>query len=135
MKCVMIIDCELPTGIQINAAAALGISIASHIKGLTGNKICDKDGKTYEGITNIPIPILSLTKEEIKQKYDTLMEMENDEMKVIAFSDVAQKSLHYDDYEAKLALTPHGQVGLLGICIYGPKKLVNKTTGNLKMLR
>ena len=135
MKCVMIIDSELPTGIQINAAAALGISIASHIKGLTGKKLWDKDGKPYEGITNIPIPILSLTKEEIKQKYDTLIEMQNDEMKVIAFSDVAQKSLSYDDYEVKLAQTSHSQVGLSGICIYGPKKLVNKATGNLKMLR
>lgn len=135
MKCVMIIDSELPVGIQINTAAALGISIASEIKGLTGKKLLDRDGKSYEGVTNIPIPILTLNKEEIKQKYDDLLERQKDEMKVIAFSDVAQKSLNYDDYEAKLALTSYSQVSLLGICIYGPKKLVNKMTGNLKILR
>ena len=135
MKCVMIIDSELPIGIQINTAAALGISVASGIKGLIGKRLSDRDGKQYEGVTNIPIPILALNKEEIKQKYDDVLERKNDELKVIAFSDVAQKSLSYDDYEAKLALTPYNQVSLLGICIYGPKKIVNKMTGNLKILR
>jgi len=135
MKCVMIIDSELPVGIQINTAAALGISLASETKGLIGKKLLDKDNKSYEGVTNIAIPILALGKEEIKQKYGDLLERQNDEMKVIAFSDVAQKSLDYDDYETKLALTPYSQVNLLGICIYGPRKLVNKITGNLKILR
>jgi len=135
MKCVMIIDSELPIGIQINTAAALGISVASGIKGLTGKRLLDRDGKLYEGVTNIPIPILALNKEEIKHKYDDVLERKNDELKVIAFSDVAQKSLSYDDYEAKLALTPYNKVSLLGICIYGPKKIVNKMTGNLKILR
>jgi hypothetical protein len=131
----MIIDSELAVGIQINTAAALGISLASQIKGLTGKKLWDRDGKSYEGVTNIPIPILALNKDEIKQKYDDLLERQNDELKVIAFSDVAQKSLSYDDYEEKLALIPHDEVSILGICIYGPKKMVNKITGNLKMLR
>ncbi|WP_139132094.1 DUF2000 family protein [Fusibacter sp. 3D3] len=35
MKCVMIIDLELPLGIQMNTAAALGISLASEVEGAT----------------------------------------------------------------------------------------------------
>lgn len=135
MKCVMIIDPELPTGIQINTAAALGISIASAVSGLIGKKLLDRDGNMYEGITNIPIPILELKKEEIKQKYAELLQMQNDELKVIAFSDVAQKSMRYKDYEERLSQTPYKQIDFLGICIYGPKKIVNKMTGNLKILR
>lgn len=135
MKCVMIIDSELPVGIQINTAAALGISIASEIEGLTGKKLVDRDGNLYEGVTNIPIPILALKKEEIKKKYDEFLSKKSDEVKIIGFSDVAQKSLSYEDYERVLARTDYGRVNFLGVCIYGPKKLVNKMTGNLKILR
>jgi len=135
MKCTMIIDKDLPIGIIANTAAVLGISLASEIEGLTGKKLIDMDGREHEGITNIPIPILALSKEELKEKYDEILEKNNEDLKVIGFSDVAQKSLSYDDYEVKLTSTSKEQVNYLGLCIYGPKKKVNKLTGNLKMLR
>ncbi|MBF4693073.1 DUF2000 domain-containing protein [Fusibacter ferrireducens] len=135
MKCVMIIDLELPLGIQMNTAAALGISLASAVEGLTGKSVVDQEGHIYEGITNVPIPILALKGDEIKAKYDVLLENQNPELKVYAFVDVAQKSLSYEDYEMKLARTKYADVGFLGLCIYGPKKMVNKLTGNIKMMR
>ncbi|KZL92451.1 DUF2000 domain-containing protein [Clostridium magnum] len=135
MKCVMIVDSDLPIGIQVNTAAVLGVSLASEIKGLTGKKLIDKDGILHEGVINIPIPILTLSSEEIKQKYDQLLKIDDNEIRVIGFNDVAQKSLEYDDYEMKLAQTNNNTINYLGICIYGPKKKVNKLTGNIKMLR
>jgi len=135
MKCVMIIDLELPIGIQMNTAAALGISLASEVEGLTGKKLSDLDGNIYSGITNIPIPILALKSDEIKAKYDVLLEKQNPELKVFAFVDVAQRSLSYEDYEMKLARTKYDKIGFLGLCIYGPKKMVNKLTGSIKMMR
>lgn len=135
MKCVMIVASDLPIGVQVNTAAALGVSLASEIKGLTGKKLIDKDGILHEGVTNIPIPILTLSNEELKQKYNLLLEMNDNEIKVIGFNDVAQKSLEYDDYEMKLAETNNNDINYLGVCIYGPKKKVNKLTGNIKMLR
>ncbi len=135
MKCVIIVDPELQMGIIANTAAALGISLGSEIEGLTGKKLLDQDKRMHEGITNIPIPILTLSKEEIKERYDQLLETSDPEIKVIGFSDIAQKSLSYNDYEEKLSLFNKDQINYLGICIYGPKKKVNKLTGNLKMLR
>lgn len=135
MKCVMIVDSDLPIGIQVNTAAVLGVSLASEIKGLTGKKLIDKDGVLHEGVTNIPIPILTLSSEELKQKYNQLLKIDDNEIRVIGFNDVAQKSLEYDDYEMKLAQTNNNTINYLGICIYGPKKKVNKLTGNIKMLR
>ncbi len=135
MKCVMIIDLELPLGIQMNTAAALGISLASKVEGLTGKRLLDQDGHIYEGITNIPIPILALKSDEIKAKYDILLEKKDPELKVFTFVDVAQKSLSYDDYEMKLARTKYENINFLGLCIYGPKKKVNKLTGSIKMMR
>lgn len=135
MKCVMIVDSDLPIGIQVNTAAVLGVSLASEIKGLTGKKLIDKDGVLHEGVTNIPIPILTLSSEEIKQKYNQLLKIDDNEIRVIGFNDVAQKSLEYDDYKLKLAQTNNNTINYLGVCIYGPKKKINKLTGNIKMLR
>ncbi|WP_432666681.1 DUF2000 domain-containing protein [Wukongibacter baidiensis] len=135
MKCVMIIDKDLPIGLIANTAAALGISLASETKGLKGKQLKDKDGRSHEGITNIPIPILTLSKEELKNKYDEILEKKDQDFKIIGFNDVAQKSLSYDDYEMKLASSDKNQINYLGLCIYGPKKKVNKLTGSLKMLR
>lgn len=135
MKCVLIVDPNLPIGVISNTTAALGISLASGINGMIGKKVLDRDQRMHEGITNVPIPILTLSKEEIKNKYDDLLEKNDPEIKVIGFSDVAQKSLSYEDYELKLSLTGKDQINYLGLCLYGPKKKINKLTGNLKMLR
>ncbi|CCQ93202.1 conserved hypothetical protein [[Clostridium] ultunense Esp] len=135
MKCVMIVDENLPRGIIANTTAVLGISLASEIEGLVGKKILDKDDRIHEGITNVPIPILTLSKEEIKIRYDDLLEEKDSEIKVIAFNDVAQKSLNYNDYELKLSSTNKEQINYLGLCLYGPRKKINKLTGNLRMLR
>ena len=135
MKCVMIVDSSLPSGIIANTTAALGISLASRTAGLTGSDLPDREGRTHEGITNIPIPVLSLEKNDLKEKYDSLIEESDEELKIIGFSDVAQKSDNYDDYSAKLKVKGRDDIYYLGICIYGPKKKVNKVTGSLKMLR
>jgi hypothetical protein len=135
MKCVIIVDGNLPTAIISNTTAALGISLASGTNGMIGKKLIDKDQRIHEGITNVPIPILTLSKEEIKNKYDDLLGINDPEIKVIGFSDIAQKSLSYEDYELKLSSTNKDQINYLGICLYGPKKKINKLTGNLKMLR
>lgn len=135
MKCVMIIDKDMPIGMIANTAAALGISIGSQVNGLTGKQLKDMNGRIHEGVTNIPIPILTLSKEELKNKYDELLEKNDSDFKIIGFNNVAQNSLSYDDYEINLASSGKTQISYLGLCIYGPKKKVNKLTGNLKMLR
>ncbi len=135
MKCVMIIDNKLPSGIIANTTAALGISLASSIEGLTGADLTDREGRIHEGITNIPIPVLALEKNELKEKYDSLLESDDEDLKIIGFSDVAQKSSDYDDYGLTLKDKGKDDISYLGICIYGPRKKVNRITGSLKMLR
>lgn len=135
MKCVMIVDESLPAGIIANAAAALGISLASAVDGLTGKGLKDRDARSHQGITNIPIPILILSRDELRVRYDELLEQNDPEIFTIGFSEIAQKSLDYDDYELKLGAAHKNEIEYLGICLYGPRKKINKLTGNLKMLR
>lgn len=135
MKCVMVVNEELPAGLIANTTAALGISLASVAEGLIGNAIKDLNGRIHQGVTNIPIPILSLSKEELKIKYDTILASNDEEVKIIGFSEMAQKSLSYDDYESKLSAAREDEISYSGFCLYGPKKKINKLTGNIKMLR
>lgn len=135
MKCVMIVDQNLPQGIIANTTAALGISLASLQEGLTGKKLKDGNDRTHEGLTNVPIPILALDADDLKTLYDNLLDHHAPDLRVIGFSDVAQKSHHYEDYEEKLLKTDKDAIHYLGVCLYGPKKKVNKLTGNIKILR
>lgn len=135
MKCVMIIDPALPKGVQVNTAAALGISLASEINGLCGEEVIDADGRVHRGITNIPIPILEVEKDKLKAMYDELMADDDEELVVIGFSDVAQRSQRYELYKDRIAVTEGKDIGYLGICIYGPDKRVKSISGSLRMLR
>lgn len=135
MKCVMIVNQDLPQGIIANTTAALGISLASVKQGLIGKSLVDASGRPHEGITNIPIPILALNALELKTLYDELVTVPDEDLKVIGFSDVAQKSHHYADYAQKLSETVQEDISYLGLCLYGPKKKINKLTGSIKMLR
>ncbi len=135
MKCVMIIDRELPAGIAANTAAALGVSLSGRIEGLVGDKLTDMNRRIHEGVTNIAIPVLASSKEELRQIHDEIMEKADPEIFLIGFNEVAQKSLNYKDYEEKLAYRSKEQIDYLGICIYGPRSKINKLSGSLKMLR
>lgn len=145
MKCVMIIDPDLPRGLQLNAAASLGVSLASRVADLAGGPAVDADGCRYEGITNIPIPVLALDRDGLARKLgearskvvesEPAYEGRPDALHVFVFSDVAQASLRYDDYVDALRKKGSEEIIVLGLCLYGPKKLVNGLSGNLPMLR
>ena len=131
----MIVNENLPRGIIANTTAALGISIASLQDVMTGKKLVDRNGRIHESITNVPIPILALPVNDVKVLYDNLLELNDEDLKVIGFNDVAQNSHHYEEYEARLLQTAKDNINYLGICIYGPKKKINKLAGSMKMLR
>ena len=131
----MIVNENLPRGIIANTTAALGISIASLQDGMTVKKLMDRNGRIHERITNVPIPILALPVNDVKVLYDNLLELNDEDLKVIGFNDVAQNSHHYEEYEALLLQTAKDNINYLGICIYGQKKKINRLTGSMKMLR
>jgi hypothetical protein len=135
MKCVVIVNEELPAGLAANTAAALGISLASVVEGLTGEDLEDGEGRIHAGITSIPIPILCLPPEELKKHYNALLESSHEDLRIIGFSRIAQGSRNYEEYAAKLKATSRNNIDYAGFCLYGPKKKINKLTGNIKMFR
>lgn len=135
MKIAMVINKDIPVGLIANTSAVLGISLSRLFPGIVGEDVLDGDGNAHAGITTQNIPVLAADREKIKGLRDCLFDAAYEDVSVIDFSEAAQKCLDYGDYIARLGGLPADDLYYLGICLYGPKKKVNKLTGNLGLLR
>lgn len=135
IKCVIVIDKELPLGLIANTAAILGCSLSNCIDDIIGPDVSDMDGFIHKGIINIPLPILSSSREGIQKIHNVITEKHNDKIVIIDFNEVAQKCNIYDEYKSKLSNAAYSDLNYLGLCIYGDKKTVNSITGSLPSLR
>ncbi len=133
-RCAIIIDKNLPIGLIANTAAILTLSLGKLKPELIGEDIHDSDGKTHKGITIIPIPILKGDGSSLSNLRQQLREYEP-ELIVIDFNHAAQMTKNYEDYSKHLSDISATSLEYLGIAMYGSKKIVNKFTGNLGLLR
>lgn len=134
MKCIMIVDPALPLGLIANATAALGLSLGNHISGLIGPDIQDGKGNTHRGITAIPIPILCADRDTLKEIYTESLSL-NTELTAIGFTAQAQGCNSYGDYATLMGKSSPDTLSYLAVCVYGPRKIVNRLGGQLKLLR
>lgn len=134
-KCIMILNHELPVGLLANAAAIMGITLGKYIPEAVGETVSDKNGLCHLGVIQYPVPILKGSQANIKALRETLYEEEYSELIVVDFFDVAQSCKTYDEYIAKMKLVDESQINYYGIAISGRKKLVNRLTGDMPLLR
>lgn len=135
LKCVMVIDENLPLGIITNTAAIMGVTLGKLFPHTVGDNVYDKTGSCHLGIIEFPVPILKGNPARIKGLRERLYQPEFDELAVVDFSDVAQSCKTYDEFIAKIANVPERDLNYFGITICGDKKQVNKLTGSLPLLR
>lgn len=134
-KCVMVIDEALPLGVIANTAGILGLTLGKHLPETIGPEVLDKSGRAHLGIIQIPVPVLKADGEKIRELRRRLYEPEFAGLIVVDFSDVAQSCNVYDEYVQKAAGVEERDFHYFGIGICGEKKLVNKLTGSLPLLR
>lgn len=135
MKCVIVIDQNLPLGLIANTAAVLAISIGKQVQDIVGEDVLDGDGTLHAGITRANIPLLKGDSDLIHTLREKLLTMQNSDLFFVDFCDVAQQSKIYEDYKARIQQTPANELKYLGIAIFGPDKDLNSLTGNIGLLR
>ncbi len=135
MKCVILIDENLPLGLIANCASVLSLSLGKKVDGIIGYDLKDINNRTHLGITTIPIPILKSNKTQLKELREKLFDDKFNECIVVDFTNVAQKTKTYNDYAKLLSKTSQDELEYLGVAIYGSKKLVNKLVGSIGLLR
>ena len=134
-KCALIIDNEQPTGIIANIASVLSMTLAVKVSNVVSYDVYDKQGERHLGITQLPIPILGASQAKIKEIRKHLLSQPNDGLVLVDFTTIAQHSKTYDEYERVMKNAEEQDLYYIGIGIYGEKKLVNKSTGNLSLIR
>ncbi|WP_237043843.1 DUF2000 family protein [Phocaeicola dorei] len=56
-------------------------------------------------------------------------------MVLVDFSTVAQQAKTYEEYEQGMRETDEADLCYMGIGIYAEKRIINKATGNLSLIR
>lgn len=135
IKCVIVINENLPLGIIANTASILSITLGKYVPELVGEDVVDASGKTHLGITTIPVPILKGNKEILRDLREKLYTTDFQDMVVVDFSDVAQSCNVYSQYIEKASSTLEEEHTYFGLTICGNKKKVNKLTGSMSLLR
>ncbi len=135
MKCVMVINEDLPLGLIANTAAVLAMTIGSKHREIVGEDVIDRAGSVHSGITRANISMLKGSADLIRALRERLLDRPENELFFVDFCDAAQQSKQYDEYKSRLLQTPADQLNYLGIAIYGAVGQVNKLTGNLGLLR
>ncbi|WP_214412023.1 DUF2000 domain-containing protein [Sphaerisporangium fuscum] len=132
-KCAIVVSAELPTGLAVNAASVLSLTMGHRVEGLVGVDVKDADGVAHPGIIHTPLPILVAPHEQV----DSIMQTAaaQDGMFFVSFSSLAQGCRTYEEYIDKMAATPTAELASVGVGLYGPRKQVNKLVGSLPLLR
>lgn len=135
MKCVAVIDQELPVGLIANTAAIIGCTLGKKIHEIVGDDVVDQSNNLHLGIINIPLPILAASENKIKEIHKIVDEKYNETITLIGFSDLAQRCKSYEDYTTRMSGVLPDNLNYFGICLYGTKKDINHLTGSLPTLK
>jgi hypothetical protein len=131
-KVAIVVDSAMPSGLAANTAAVLALTLGSRVGSLLGPDLKDADGSVHLGITTVPIPILTAATDALKALRRAALE---DQLLVVDFTDCAQRTRTYEDYESLLAEGSEATMTYLGVALCGPRKNVQRLTGSLPLLR
>lgn len=133
VKWVILIDRNLPAGLQANAAACLGAAMGHDVPGLVGAGGADASGVGHAGLPWLGCTVLAATGPILR----TLREdaRAEPELMVTDMADLAQRARVYADYLAELARTEGADITYLALGLAGPRAVVDRITGRFPLLR
>lgn len=132
-KCVMIIDDSLPLGELANVAAILGITLGGKMPEAVGSDVRDGAGNSHMGVIKTPVPILKASRETLGKLRLRLYEDEFKALTTADFTELAQSCKTYDEFIDKMSYAQ--TLDYVGLALVGDKRLVNRLTGSLPLLK
>jgi len=132
-KCVVIVSEDQPLGLMVNTASVLTFTLGHRMGEFIGPDVQDASDDIHPGIIKIPIPILKASPEVLRELRAKALETK--QVFVVDFTDVAQSCKTYDEFIQKMLLVSEDQLTYIGIALCGEKKVLNKLTGNLPLVK
>lgn len=133
MKCAVILNESLPTGVLANAAAILGMTLGKRYGQLIGEDVEDAEGGAHPGIVTVPVPALRADAQTLLSIWEKASA--DDAVFAVDFTDVAQGCRVYGEYVERMGAVSPESLSFFGIGLAGDARRVNRLTGNLPLLR
>ncbi|MGR6914449.1 DUF2000 domain-containing protein [[Actinomadura] parvosata] len=131
VKWVIVIDRDLPRGLQANAAACLAASVGVSVPAIVGSGGVDASGLPHAGLPWTGCTVLGAPAAIVERvRKDAAAEPE---LVVADMAAIAQRTNVYDDYLAELARTE--EPPYYAVSLFGPRAIVERLTGRLPLLR
>ncbi|MFI0453379.1 DUF2000 domain-containing protein [Actinomadura sp. 6N118] len=133
VKWVIVIDRELPAGLQLNAAACLSAAVGKAAPAMVGAGGVDASGSPHAGLPWTGCTVLAATGPILKTIRTTALT--EPDLLVADMAAIARRARVYDDYLAGLAHAQDDDLTYNAVSIAGPRPLVDRLTGRFPLLR
>ena len=134
IRVAIIINPALPLGLIANTTGAISIGLGAKFPALAARQLTDKEERTIDISSNMPVPILQADAETIRSLLLKTLPAENDRA-IVPFPAFARSLHDYRDYEATFPDRDLAGEAIDGLGLAGPSKWVKSLTGSLKLLR
>lgn len=132
-RIAIVLDPALKTGQMANRAAVLATGLAARHPEIVGKDLQTADGRNLYGITKVPMAVLAAKSQAdvagLSGKAAGLG------CTLLVYLARAQGLRSYAEYEDSIARDRFDQLDVDAVLIFGPRKAVNKLTGNLPLIR
>jgi FAD/FMN-containing dehydrogenase len=132
VRCVIVVDQELPPGLAANAAGVLALTLGATVDGLAGADAVDADGEVHPGLIPMGLPVLAAPRGQLG---DLRARAVDAGVGVIDFPTFGQQTTDYEAFRALVAQTRNAELEYLGVALHGPRRAIARLTGNLRLLR
>ncbi len=134
IRLAIVINPTLPLGLIANTAGAISIGLGAKFPVLAARQLTDREERTIDISSNMPVPILQADAETIRFLLLKTLPVEDDRA-IIPFPAFARSLHDYREYEATFPNRDLAGEAIDGLGLAGPSKWVKSLTGSLKLLR
>ncbi|MED7929600.1 DUF2000 domain-containing protein [Nonomuraea sp. LP-02] len=131
VKWVIVLDRDLPRGLQANAAACLAASVGVAVPDIVGEGGVDAAGTAHAGLPWTGCTVLAAPSAIVRRIRDDAAA--EPDLVMADMADLAQRASVYNDYLA--ALADAVEPSYYAVSLFGPRQVVERLTGRLPLLR